>query len=73
MNHMKNKLLDLGMHGPGAIRVSKSGCLGRCSAGPCLVIYPDAVWYTYSSLADIDQIIDDHVRSGKIVKHLLID
>ncbi|MFI4962791.1 MAG: (2Fe-2S) ferredoxin domain-containing protein, partial [Legionellales bacterium] len=48
-DHMKSKLLELELHGPSKIRVSKSGCLGRCSSGPCIVIYPEGVWYTYSS------------------------
>lgn len=71
--YMKSKLLELDMHGPGKVRVSKSGCLGRCASGPCIVIYPDAVWYTYSSFADIDQIIESHLVAGKPVEQLLID
>lgn len=72
-SYMKTRLLELEMHGPGKIRVSKSGCLGRCSSGPCIVIYPDAVWYSYTSFADIDKIIDIHLVSGKTVEQLLID
>ncbi|WP_172464982.1 (2Fe-2S) ferredoxin domain-containing protein [Legionella birminghamensis] len=71
--HLKERLLELGAHGPGKIRVSKSGCLGRCSQGPCVVIYPEGVWYTYSSVADIDEIVDKHLLKNKIVEHLLID
>lgn len=73
MAYMKDKLLELNMHGHGAIRISKAGCLGRCSSGPCLVIYPEAVWYTYSSFADIDDIINSHLLSGVEVKQLLLD
>lgn len=72
-DYMKSRLLELEMHGPGKIRVSKTGCLGRCSSGPCIVIYPDGVWYTYSSFTDIDEIIEKHLISGKIVNQLLID
>lgn len=71
--YMKSKLLELDMHGPGKIRVSKSGCLGRCSSGPCVVIYPEGVWYSYSSFADIDQIIERHFIAGETVEELLID
>lgn len=71
--YMKSKLLELGLHGPGQIRVSKSGCLGRCSSGPCIVIYPEGVWYSYSSFADIDQIIESHIIAGKIAEQYLID
>lgn len=71
--YMKSKLLELEMHGPGKIRVSKSGCLGRCSSGPCIVIYPEGVWYTYSSFADIDEIIEQHLIAGSLVEKLAID
>lgn len=69
---MKTKLLELGLHGPGKIRVSKSGCLGRCSEGPCIVIYPEAVWYTYASKADIDEIINSYLLAGQPVERLLL-
>lgn len=71
--YMKEKLLELDCHGPGKTRVSKSGCLGRCSLGPCVVIYPEGIWYTYSSFADIDEIIDSHLINNNIVEHLLIE
>ncbi|KTD01655.1 (2Fe-2S) ferredoxin domain-containing protein [Fluoribacter gormanii] len=72
-DYMKSRLLELEMHGPGKVRVSKSGCLGRCSSGPCIVIYPEGVWYTYASFADIDEIIERHLISGNIAEQLLID
>lgn len=72
-NYMKSKLLELELHGPGKFRVSRSGCLGRCGSGPCIVIYPEGVWYTYSSFADIDAIIDCHLIAGTVVQQLLID
>ena len=72
-HYLKTKLLELEQHGPGKIRVSKSGCLGRCGLGPCLVIYPEAVWYTYASYADIDAIIASHLVAGKALERLLIN
>lgn len=72
-DYLKTRLLELEMHGPGKIRVSKSGCLGRCSSGPCIVIYPEGVWYTYSSFADIDEIIEKHLITGSVAEQLLID
>lgn len=70
--YLKGQLLELGLHGAGKIRVSKSGCLGRCSLGPCIVIYPEGVWYTYATKADIDEIINSHLVAGEIVTRLLI-
>jgi (2Fe-2S) ferredoxin len=71
-DYLKSRLLELGLHGPGQIRVSKSGCLGRCGEGPCVVIYPDSVWYTYSSTADIDEIIKSHLIEGNRVERLIL-
>lgn len=70
--YIKTKLAEQGLHGPGKIRVSKSGCLGRCNSGPCIVIYPEGVWYSYSSYADLDRIIESHLHADKTVDELLI-
>lgn len=73
LTHLKSKLLELELHGPGRVRVSKSGCLGRCASGPCIVVYPEGVWYTYSSIEDIDEIIESHFIQGKTLEKLQID
>ena len=71
-DYLKKKLLALELHGVGKFRVSKSGCLGRCSEGPCIVIYPEGIWYTYSSCADIDEIIASDLLAGEVVSRLQI-
>lgn len=63
----------MGLIGEAQYRVNKSGCLGRCELGPVLVVYPDGVWYTYESTADIDEIIESHLLNGQIVSRLLVD
>ena len=40
--------------------------------GPVLVVYPDAVWYTYVDRHDIDEIIDSHLVDGRVVERLKI-
>ena len=72
-DHMKLKLKEQALHGAGQFRVSKSGCLGRCSEGPSIVIYPEGVWYTYASFADIDEIIATHLVAKGIVERLLLN
>lgn len=71
--YAKQKLQQLELWGPGKIRVSSSGCLGRCALGPVLVIYPEAVWYTYHSFADIDLILEQHLQKGTLVESLLLE
>lgn len=69
-NYAKTKINELELSGPGKVRVNQSGCLDRCDEGPCIVIYPDGVWYTYVDEADIDEIIEEHVRHGRVVERL---
>lgn len=71
-DYLREKLKSLDLHGPGKFRVSTTGCLGRCADGPVLVIYPDNVWYTYHSEADLDAIIEQHLLHQQIVTALLL-
>lgn len=70
--HAKQRVQALGANGQGGIRVNKAGCLDRCEEGPCVVVYPEAVWYTYVDQHDIDEIIDSHLIGGRIVERLKI-
>ena len=70
LNHAKDRIKALGIGGAGKVRFQKAGCLGRCDAGPVLVVYPEAVWYTYVDTSDIDAIIDEHLVNGRIVERL---
>lgn len=68
--YAKQKISELKLKGPGKIRINKSGCLDRCDEGPVLVIYPEGTWYTFVDKDDIDEIIEQHLISGKIVERL---
>ena len=68
--YAKDRIKKLGMNGQGKVRVNKAGCLDRCDEGPCMVVYPEAVWYTYVDERDIDEIIDRHLVGGTIVERL---
>jgi len=67
--YAKARLQELGID-KYCIRVNKAGCLGRCSEGPAMVIYPEAIWYSYQNQADIDEIIDQHLLQDKPVTRL---
>ena len=60
------------LSGPGQVRVNKAGCLDRCAAGPVAVVYPEGVWYTYVDASDIDDIVNEHLISGRVVQRLLV-
>jgi len=69
-DYAKGRVKALGLAGEGKVRINQAGCLDRCEEGPCIVVYPDAVWYTYVDQADIDEIIEEHVKNGRIVERL---
>jgi (2Fe-2S) ferredoxin len=69
-DYAKGRIKALGLAGEGKVRINQAGCLDRCEEGPCVVVYPDAVWYTYVDKADIDEIIEEHVKNGRVVERL---
>jgi (2Fe-2S) ferredoxin len=71
-NYAKDRIKALGLAGPGQVRINQAGCLDRCDLGPVLVVYPEAVWYTYVDREDIDEIIAEHLQNGRIVERLRI-
>jgi (2Fe-2S) ferredoxin len=70
--YAKARIKQMGLSGAGKIRINKSGCLDRCDDGPCVVVYPEGVWYTYVDKQDIDEIIDSHLVKGEVVERLRI-
>jgi (2Fe-2S) ferredoxin len=68
-DYMKARAKELGLP---SVRVNTAMCLDRCEQGPCLVIYPEGVWYRITSTAEIDAILEQHVRDGGRVPALLL-
>jgi (2Fe-2S) ferredoxin len=71
--YAKDRVKQLGLSGPGKVRVNKAGCLDRCERGPVVVIYPEEVWYTYVDEHDIDEIVESHLVNGKPVERLRLE
>ncbi len=67
----KSQVKAQGLAGPAGVRVNQAGCMNRCAAGPVAVVYPEAVWYTYVDQADIDEIVESHLKNGRVVERLL--
>lgn len=70
--HAKARVKAAGVSGPGSVRVNAAGCLDRCAEGPVAVVYPEGVWYTYQDTRDINEIVDEHLLGGRVVKRLRI-
>ena len=71
-DYAKKKVKELKRSGPGKTRINQAGCLDRCDEGPVLVVYPEAIWYTYVDREDIDEIISEHLQHGRVVERLKI-
>lgn len=69
-DYMKKRATALGLNV--GMRVNAAGCLDRCELGPVMVIYPEGVWYSYSSRQDVDEILETHVKGGGRVERLML-
>jgi (2Fe-2S) ferredoxin len=71
-DHCKARVKQAGIAGPGGVRVNKAGCLDRCAGGPVAVVYPDETWYTWVDHDDLDEIVESHLKNGKVVERLVL-
>lgn len=71
-DYAKKKVKAMGLAGEGKVRINQAGCLDRCDEGPVLVVYPEAIWYTYIDREDIDEIVTEHLQHGRVVERLKI-
>jgi NADH-quinone oxidoreductase subunit F len=46
--------------------VVQTGCIGVCDIGPVILIYPEGIFYTKLTVADISPIITSHLLKGEI-------
>jgi (2Fe-2S) ferredoxin len=68
-DYMKVRAKEMGLRG---VRVNLAGCLDRCEHGPCVVVYPEGVWYRVGSTAEVDAVLERHVRDGGRVPELML-
>jgi len=68
-DYMKARAKELGLKD---VRINSAGCLDRCELGPTMVIYPEGVWYAPKTAADVDRILEQHVRDGGRVAALML-
>ena len=53
------------------IKVIKTGCFGLCALGPIVIVYPEGAFYSMVKEDDVDEIVEEHLLKGRIVKRLL--
>lgn len=52
------------------VQLTVTGSLGLCERGPNWVVYPDGVWYSGISVADVPEIVSEHFQNGRPVQRL---
>ena len=68
---MEAKIKDEGLDKE--VKVVQTGCFGLCALGPIMVVYPEGAFYSKVTVDDVDEIVEEHLLKGRIVKRLLYD
>ena len=55
----------------GSVAVTSCGSLGLCENGPNLVVYPEGVWYSHVTAADVPELVTEHLEQGRPVARLM--
>ena len=63
------RLKALGRHQE--VRVTRTGCMGRCGEGPTVAVYPDGVWYRGVRAEDADELVREHLIQDRLVARLV--
>ena len=59
-----------GRNPKGEIVLTDCGSVGFCSIGTAVLVYPEGVWYAQVRAEDVQEIVEEHLLKGNIVKRL---
>ncbi|MET0052057.1 MAG: (2Fe-2S) ferredoxin domain-containing protein [Candidatus Thiodiazotropha sp.] len=54
------------------VQVTTTSCLGPCSEGPSVLVYPEGVMYGRVSKADVATIFEEHLQNDQPVERLQV-
>ena len=69
INALKEQMAAKGLEK--TMRIVMTGCFGLCAKGPIVVVYPEGTFYSLVTVADVEDIVNEHIINGKPVERLL--
>lgn len=59
------------LRNPRRVKCTLTDCLGVCSGGPIVAVYPEGIWYHHVDEAALERIVREHILGGQPVEELI--
>ena len=59
------------LFGPDRVKRGETPCLGVCSNGPIVVVYPEGIWYANVTPQLLERIVVEHLKHGRPVEEAI--
>jgi (2Fe-2S) ferredoxin/precorrin-6B methylase 2 len=53
------------------VQITRCGSIGLCERGPNMIVYPEGIWYSGVTPADVPEIVTQHFKEGNPVGRLV--